>query len=175
MAWSFTIDDGSTETFAEPICSDLYDKVFSSFSITQLYATIFSQGMVINAYIIRCILIWVATLLRFTNVTEETKWILVAIFYMSVFNYGFVYVMAPWDSRESGSELLQSFFGGMYTDINAFWFNDVGVMVVGTMISNAYYPLIEFFGYWALRYAFRAWDQRSFCANKPENTHCKTL
>ena len=66
----------------------------------------FSQGVVINAYIIRCILIWAATLLRFTNVTAETKWTLVAIFYMSVFNYGFVYVMAPWDSRESGSSVI---------------------------------------------------------------------
>lgn len=94
---------------------------------------------------------------------------------MSVFNYGFVYTMAPWDSRESDIPIVENFFGGIYTDLNAFWFNDVGVMVVSTMVSNAIYPLIEFVGYWALRYAYRAWDQRSFCANDPFHTNCKTI
>ena len=100
---------------------------------------------------------------------------MLSIFYINLFNYGFVYVLAPWDSRESKFSLIKIFFGGIYTDINAFWFNDVGILIAGTMVSNMLYPLIEFVLYWALRYAFRAWDQRSFVANDPFKTHSKTL
>ena len=72
--------------------------------------------------------------------------------------HGFVYIFAPWDSRETEIHFIEDFFGGIYTDINAFWFNDVGVMICSTMIFNMYYPVIEFFGYWALRWLYRAID-----------------
>jgi hypothetical protein len=100
---------------------------------------------------------------------------MISIFYMSIFSYGFIYLSAPWDSRESKSSVVELFFGGIYTDLNAYWFNDVGVLIVATMISQMVYPLIEFLGYWALRYAMRAWDQRSFIATDPFKTHSKTL
>ena len=131
--------------------------------------------MVGNAYIIRLILIWIATKLRFRSVTDETIWVTIAIYYMSIFNYGIVYLAAPWDSRDSNSTLLKAFFGGIYPEFNAFWFNDIGTMVISTMIFNAIYPVIEFVGYWFLRYFFRVLDQRSLWPNDPYKTHCKTL
>ena len=101
---------------------------------------------------------WVATKLRFTNLTKETNWIMLSIFTMNLFNYGFVYLFAPWDSREATFDFIHALFGGIYTDINAFWFNDVGLMIISTMVFNMYYPLIEFIGYWALRWLYRAID-----------------
>jgi len=123
-----------------------------------LLASGFSYLVVINAYLLRLVLIFCARKLRFTNLTEETNWIMLAIFYMNVFNYGFVYLWAPWDSRNVNIPVVQSFFGGVYTDYNAFWFNDVGAMVCSTMLANMYYPALEFFGYWGLRWLYRAID-----------------
>ena len=84
-------------------------------------------------------------------------------------------MLAPWDSRDSNIPMTQAFFGGIYTDINAYWFNDVGNLIVSTMLFNAYYPIIEFFGYFAMRFAFRCLDQRTFWPNKPTETQSKTI
>lgn len=131
--------------------------------------------VVVNAYILRVILIMVAKTLRFKNLTEEIKWVTIAIFWMYMFNYGFVYIFGPWDSRESEIPIIQSFYGGIYTDQNAFWFNDIGVSIATTMISNMYYPALEFFGYWSLRYLFRCIDQRNPLISNPYSTNCKTI
>ena len=100
---------------------------------------------------------------------------MLSIFSMNLFNYGFVYLFAPWDSRESNIPIIQRFFGGIYPDLNAFWFNDVGVLIAGTMVSNMFYPAIEFFMYWSLRYLARALDQKSVWARNPFKTASVTL
>ena len=82
--------------------------------------------VVINTKIIQIILIFLMKKIRFKNLTEETKWIMLALFWLNLFLYGFVYIIAPWDSRNSNIPVIQSFFGGIYTDINAFWFDDIG-------------------------------------------------
>ena len=51
-------------------------------------------------------MIWVAKQLKFKNLTEETNWIMLSIFFMYIFNYGFVYVFAAWDSREANLEVV---------------------------------------------------------------------
>ena len=180
QTWKWTNHDRSVDTYSAPVCKEVYDDIFSSFSIINLWSTIFPYMVTINAFIIRAVMIWVAKQLKFKNLTEETNWIMLSIFIMYIFNYGFVYVFAAWDSREANLDAVQGFFGGVYTDINAYWFNDVGLMIVSTMIFNMYYPLIEFIGYWALRWLWRAIDQRSFCVTYPfkseENkTNSKTL
>ena len=44
------------------------------------------------------------------------------------------------------------------------------------MISNMYYPALEFFGYWSIRYIYRLIDQKwNFFINTPYNTSCKTM
>ena len=113
--------------------------------------------------------------IRFKNLTEETKWIMLALFWLNLFVYGFVYIIAPWDSRDSSIRVIQSFFGGIYTDINAFWFDDIGKKIVSTMMFNAFYPPIEFFGFFGLRYLKRVIDQRKLIPNDPSRTHCKHL
>ena len=62
--------------------------------------------VVVNAYILRVILIMVAKTLRFRNLTEEIKWVTIAIFWMYMFNYGFVYIFGPWDSRDSDIRVI---------------------------------------------------------------------
>ena len=106
----------------------------------------------------------------------EINWIMLQIFYMNCVNYSLIFMFASWDSRESSIPLVKDFFGGLYPDYNAFWFNDVGVIIVETMFFNMLYPLIEFFLYWPLRFLARVWDQRSCKCRlfSSKSTHAKT-
>ena len=113
--------------------------------------------------------------IRFKNLTEETKWIMLAIFWLNLFAYGFVYIFAPWDSRNINIDVIQAFFGGIYTDINAYWFDDIGKKIVSTMMFNAFYPPIEFIGFYGIRYLMRVLDQRKLFPFDPSKTHCKHL
>ena len=83
---------------------------------------------------------------------------MLTIFYINLLNYGLVYILAPWDSRETNLPLIKRMFSGLYTDFNAFWFNDVGSFIVSTMVFNMFYPMIEFFGYLGIRVIYRALD-----------------
>ena len=77
---------------------------------------------------------------------------------MNCVNYSLTFGLASLDSRQSSIQFVKDFFGGLYPDYNAFWFNDVGVIIVETMMFNMLYPLIEFFIYWPLRFLVRVWD-----------------
>ena len=120
----------------------------------------FSQLVILNAVWIRLFLIWLAKKLRYHNLTLETKWIMLSIFCMNSINYGLVYIFGPWDTRDCRFVLVHNLFGGLYTDYNAFWYNDVGILIVQTMIFNMVYPAIEFFIYWPIRFLYRSIDQR---------------
>ena len=104
--WSYTDKSGNVIHKQSNICFEVYNDVISSFSITQLWSTGWSYMVVVNAYILRVILIMVAKTLRFKNLTEEIKWVTIAIFWMYMFNYGFVYIFGPWDSRDSEIRII---------------------------------------------------------------------
>jgi hypothetical protein len=53
-------------------------------------------------------------------------------------------------------------FHGAYSDFNSAWFMDIGSTLVGAMMFNVYYPVIEFFMWWGLRVLFRVLD-RGLC------------
>lgn len=144
-------------------------------SFLYISSLIYSQLVVVNAYLIRLFLIWLAKNIRFKNLTKETNWIMLTIFYMNLFTYGLVYLLAPWDSSDSNIPIVRDFFGGLYKDINAFWFNDVGVLIMATMVFNAFYPAIEFFMYWGLRLLFRCMDQSTCCPRDRTKTKSKTM
>ena len=100
---------------------------------------------------------------------------MLSIAFLNLFNYGFVYIFAPWDSRNSDNDVIQAFFGGIYTDINAFWFDDIGHKIVSTMVFNAYYPPIEFIAFYGLRYLVRVLDQQKLIPNDQSKTRCKHM
>jgi len=52
------------------------------------------------------------------------------------------------------------------SDFNRMWFRTVGNILVGAMIFNLYYPLIEAGGYWALRAQGRCRDRHCTCDRK---------
>ena len=154
----WTEEDGSKTIWSDTTCYYVYKEALSTTSAISLWSMGFPYFVTINTFLIRTAMLWVAKQLRFTNLTKETNMIMLSIFFMSLFNYGFVYIFAAWDSREAKLNFIQGFFGGLYTDLNAYWFNDVGLMICSTMTFNMYYPLLEFVGFWALRWLYRAVD-----------------
>ena len=65
-------------------------------------------------------------------------------------------IFATFDYRKEN--FLFNVFSGVYVDINSFWFRDVGFTIVSAMIINMLYPILEFFGFWALRHLYRMFD-----------------
>lgn len=118
----------------------------------------FNYMVVVVSYVIRFFFIWIAEKVRFFSKTKETVFIMVSVFWIYFLNYGFVYLFASWDSRHTPIPFWNRVFSGLYPDFNALWFNDVGVLIVAIMVSNMYWPPLEFFLYWGLRLVYRIWD-----------------
>ena len=78
---------------------------------------------------------------------------MVSVFLMQFFNTGLLFVFAPWDSRGAINVIpyWNELFNGIYPDLNSNWFSDVGVTVCATLFSLMFWPLIEFFAYFAMR------------------------
>ena len=47
---------------------------------------------------------------------------------------------------------------GLHTDFSVSWYKDVGNVIISTMIFNIGWPIIEFFMFFGMRFAFRLWD-----------------
>lgn len=99
---------------------------------------------------------------------------LTSVFWITFLNYGVIYLISSWDWRTVGNPILFRIFSGLYPDLNALWFNDIGVLIVGICIANMYWPQLEFFMFWGIRLLYRMWDQKSICPTNQKKTHCKT-
>jgi len=62
---------------------------------------------------------------------------------------------------EEQSEWLGNIFDRSIPDFNSSWFTDIGDTLVAAMMFNVYWPVLEFFMYWGMRYGYRLMD-RSF-------------
>ena len=121
----------------------------------------YAQMVVIANFVARILFIYFATLIRFTTYTKETNFIMLSVFWMQFFNSGLLFAVAPWDCRgglSNKSALWNNIFNGIYPDYNASWFGDVGVTVCAALFSNMFWPLIEFWAFWGIRYVYRVLD-----------------
>jgi hypothetical protein len=76
-------------------------------------------------------------------------------FYVVFLNTAFLLLLVNANMQE---QLFSFGLKGSISDFNSDWFRVTGKTIVGTMIFNAYYPILEFFGYYALRFFFRLID-----------------
>ena len=170
FSMEYSEKDGSIGTMSAPICKRYYQYMTG---IGYIMQNVFSYLIVIASFLVRYLIIWVASKVRFFSLTKETKYVFESVFWITFLNYGIIYLVAAYDSR-SDNHFLSNRFNGLYPDLNALWFNDIGVLVVAIMISNMYWPQLEFGMFWGIRLLYRMWDQRSLIPTKPSNTHCKT-
>lgn len=141
-----------------PICKEYY-KWMTGFGY--ILETTFSYVIVIASYVFRSVFIAIAEKLKFFSLTSETKFVMVAVFYITYINYGLINLFASIDMRESKIPLINNIFNGLYPDYNALWFNDIGVLIFAIMFSNMYWPPLEFIIYYGMRLGFRMLDQRT--------------
>ena len=159
-------------TVEAPICKKYY-MYMTGFGY--ILEEAFSYLIVIMSYVVRSFFIWIAEKIRFISLTEETRFVMLSVFFITFLNYGVIYLFASWDNRNAHFKFVDNLFEGLYPDFNALWFNDVGVLVVQIMIANMYWPPLEFIMFWGLRMLYRMIDQRSIWPNDENRTHCKTL
>ena len=56
-------------------------------------------------------------------------------------------MLGPWDSRGKWAERIpfwDELFNGVYPDLNANWFSDVGVTVCNALAYNMFLPQVDF-------------------------------
>lgn len=100
---------------------------------------------------------------------------MLAVFFVTYINYGLIYLAAGADLRECRVDFFNQIFEGLYPDFNAVWFIDFGNLIVGVMISNMYWPPLEFFVFFGLGLIKKMLDQRSLCPRNHNNTRSKTI
>lgn len=137
----------------------------------------FNYLVVIASFVVRNFFIWIAGKVGFVSRTNETRFVMMTVFLITYLNYGLIYLFASYDIRgESTIPFLPTLFDGLYPDFNALWFNDIGVLIITIMISNMYWPPLEFFIFYGLRLLYRMIDQRTLCpSSKPTKTSCKSI
>jgi hypothetical protein len=89
--------------------------------------------------------------------TETKKLIRTTLvtFYVLFLNTAFLMVLV----NANMSEQIFSFgLNGPISDFNSEWFRTTGTFMVQTMIFNAYYPILEFFMYYMMRWFYRVMD-----------------
>ena len=107
--------------------------------------------VVLVNYLIVVVIVRLARYIRFTTKTKQDNFIMVTVFWIQFFNSGLLFVLAPWDSRGEWSKripLWGQIFNGVYPDINASWYSDIGVTVCNALAYNMFMPFIEFWLDW---------------------------
>ena len=82
-------------------------------------------------------------------------------FIVQFFNSAFLLLLV-------NANLSEQFFsfgltGGSLPDFNGAWFRSVGNIIVGAMMFNLYYPILEAVAFYGLRLLSRCTDRRCSC------------
>ncbi len=77
--------------------------------------------------------------------------------------YSIAPFFATWDFRDKElSSFFDKLFSGIYNDFNPQWFEDVGSLIVGLMMTNIYKPWVNFAKSWVMRNFARSRDQGNY-------------
>uniref|UniRef100_A0A7S3I2P9 Uncharacterized protein n=1 Tax=Favella ehrenbergii TaxID=182087 RepID=A0A7S3I2P9_9SPIT len=89
-------------------------------------------------------------------------------FVVQFFNSAFLLLMT--NANLSEQPLSFGLTSGKMPDFNSAWFRSVGDVIVGAMVFNVYYPIIEVLMYWGLRILFRCMDRGCSCKGSTRST-----
>ena len=100
--------------------------------------------------------------------TERLSWTTNITFYVQFFNSGVLLMLINANLTEQPFSLgLNS---GSLSDFNAAWFKTIGNVLVGAMMFNMYYPVIEACMYGGIRFLGRCRDRGCRCPSDKETT-----
>ena len=112
--------------------------------------------------------------IRCASVSREARFIRNSVFFMSFFNTGLLYMFASISTRYATSPFIKNTLEGVYPDFNAYWYEDIGQIIVATTIFNFCFLPIEWFGFWSIRQVKRCINMG--CRwNSPYKTSSKTI
>lgn len=155
-----------------PICQKWRDLGSGlGYTLSQLIG----QIIVIINYIFRLIFMSLAGYVGFHSRSIESNFILKGVFYTQFFNSGILIAVASFNSSEWNLPLINKFFNGYYSEIDEFWIDDIGHIIYSTMVTNIYFPVIEWSMYWAIRKCYRMYDQRKLNPNDCTRTRSRSL
>ena len=84
------------------------------------------------------------------------------VFINQFLNTGILFLLVNMDISEFTS-LIQ--VDGLHPDFTITWYKDVGKTIINTMISNMFWPIIEFCMFFVIRVLKRLYDTM-FCTRK---------
>lgn len=161
--------DDHPEINDDAMC-DLLDSAKFTMLINNQSVTI---GIVAINFILRMIIIKLIIYIGKDTESEQTRLIANGVFIVQFFNTALLLLMVNANLSEQGSIFsLISRERGM-PDFNSQWFNDIGTTLVGAMLFNVYWPVVEFFVFFGMRSTFRCLDRSLTCNS--ERTKKTTL
>ena len=132
------------------------------------------QYMIVGInYILRLFIIKLIIFIGKDTESEQTKLITNGVFIVQFFNTAFLLLLVNANLQEQAG-FLGAIFKGKLGDFNTFWFSDIGKTLVGAMLFNVYWPVLEAFVWFGYRLAFRMLDRR-FKSCNDEVTHKTTI
>ena len=101
--------------------------------------------------------------------TERLEKTVMLTFYVVFLNTGILLLMVNANMMEQPIPLG---LDGPMSDFNSDWFRITGNTIRSTMVFNAYYPILEFVGFFAMRLAYRLMDS---CTLNKYETKTKSI
>ena len=160
-----TLEATYNQADGDQICKYYYDNVFSVY----LWTTALSYLLIGINYILRTICIMLVTWIGFKTETEQLSNITTVTFIVQFFNSAFLLLMTNADMSEQPITFWLT--NGVLPDFNSAWFRSVGDIIVGAMVFNVYYPILEVLGYWGLRLLTRCLDRGCKLPRGPRVDH----
>ena len=140
-----------------PICEEYSSAVFTAF----IWTSALSYLLIGINYILRTVCIMLVDWIGYQTETERLSKTTTVTFIVQYFNSAFLLLMV--NANMSEQPITFWLTTGSLPDFNTGWFRGVGDIIVGAMVFNIYYPILEVFGYWGLRILFRCLDRGCSC------------
>ena len=107
------------------LCQSYYEEYLQgkgTNGLWTLFCTYIGYFIIGVNFACRTLFIKLALLIGYTSETRQTEFIKYGIFMVYFCNMSLLYIVAPWDSREVDSPVINGVFQGVYTDYNMPWF-----------------------------------------------------
>ena len=151
----YPVTDQNGKQIEFPICKARWGEI-SVFGVGALQYYINSGLIVAYNLTARLIFISFSHKIRFASVSRRTQMIFVSVLLVFFTNYGVLYILTP--STYFKTTISKRELEGVFSDYNAFWFNDIGYQVSFSMVIEAIFPVIELGLYLGLRWIKHAMD-----------------
>jgi len=124
-------------------------------------------------YVLRTVCIMMVDWIGYPTETERLSKTTSVTFIVQFFNSGVLLLLI--NANLSEQPFSFGLTSGSLSDFNGRWFQTIGNVLVGAMMFNLYYPILEAVLYWFLRWQGRCRDRGCRCPSAEETTKQKAI